>query len=121
MASGTSSTGPQNNRDSAGLGRPPSLPSGKSSTSPPKVAQHEATVELQSMKTERSNIKGAIRLGEDIMQIARIGEISVMQKLFDEKKFTADYKDEEGITPLHVCSILLKNAAQIPCRAVPTA
>ncbi|RAH73614.1 uncharacterized protein BO66DRAFT_388712 [Aspergillus aculeatinus CBS 121060] len=55
------------------------------------------------------------------MQIARIGEISVMQKLFDEEKFRADYKDEEGITPLHVCSILLKNAAQIPRRAVPTA
>lgn len=36
------------------------------------------------------------------MQIARIGEIGPMQRLFDEKKFTANYQDEEGITPLHV-------------------
>ena len=41
-------------------------------------------------------------LHEDIMQLARLGEIGPIQKLFDEGKFDATYKDDEGITPLHV-------------------
>ena len=86
---------------------PPSVPNGKGTTTPPKVTQQDASVELKSMKPEREGVKGAIPLGEDIMQIARIGEISAMQRIFEEKKLTANYKDEEGITPLHV-RILLK-------------
>ena len=39
---------------------------------------------------------------EDIMQLARLGEIGAIQKLFDGGKFDATYKDEQGITPLHV-------------------
>jgi hypothetical protein len=39
---------------------------------------------------------------EDIMQLARLGEIGAMQKLFDSGKFDATFKDEQGITPLHV-------------------
>lgn len=54
------------------------------------------------MKPERGGVKGSIPIGEDVMQIARIGEIAVMQKMFDEKKSHPNYKDEEGITPLHV-------------------
>lgn len=54
------------------------------------------------MKPERGVVKGSIPLGEDIMQIARIGEIPAMRRLFDEKKFTANHQDDEGITPLHV-------------------
>lgn len=79
----------------------PSSPNGKSTTTPPKVTQHDASVELKSMKPEREVPRGSIPLGEDIMQIARIGEVPAMQRLF-EKKLTANYKDEEGITPLHV-------------------
>lgn len=56
------------------------------------------------MSPESETVKGAIPLGEDIMQIARIGEVSVMQKLFDTKKFSANFKDDEEITPLHVCA-----------------
>ena len=41
-------------------------------------------------------------LHEDIMQLARLGEIGPIQKLFEEGKYTIDYRDEEGITPLHV-------------------
>ena len=37
------------------------------------------------------------------MQLARIGEIGAMQNLLATKKFTANHRDEEGITPLHVC------------------
>ena len=86
---------------------PPSVPNGKGTTTPPKVTRQDASVELKSMKPEREGVKGAIPLGEDIMQIARIGEIPAMQRIFEEKKLTANYKDEEGITPLHV-RILLK-------------
>ena len=39
---------------------------------------------------------------EDIMQLARLGEIAAIQKLFDGGKYDATYTDEEGITPLHV-------------------
>ena len=41
---------------------------------------------------------------EDIMQLARLGEVGAIQKLFENGKFDAKYKDEEGITPLHVGS-----------------
>lgn len=50
----------------------------------------------------RDGVKGSIPLGEDIMQLARMGEIGVLQNLFAAKKFTANHRDEEGITPLHV-------------------
>ena len=44
---------------------------------------------------------------EDIMQLARLGEIRAIQKLFDSGKYDATYRDEQGITPLHVCRSLL--------------
>lgn len=47
--------------------------------------------------------KRSIPLGEDIMQLARIGEIGAMQNLLATKKLTANHRDDEGITPLHVC------------------
>jgi palmitoyltransferase ZDHHC13/17 len=43
---------------------------------------------------------------EDLMQLARMGEIGAIQRLFEKGKFSATYKDEEGITPLHVCERL---------------
>lgn len=73
--------------------------------SPLKATQQDASVELKNMSPESETVKGAIPLGEDIMQIARIGEVSVMQKLFDTKKFSANFKDDEDITPLHVCAL----------------
>jgi palmitoyltransferase ZDHHC13/17 len=55
-------------------------------------------VELQEM------ISGKPRLPieEDIMQLARLGEIKAIDKLFKSGKFEVQYKDEQGITPLHV-------------------
>ncbi|GAQ47220.1 palmitoyltransferase akr1 [Aspergillus tubingensis] len=118
MSSGTPSSS-----STAGLGQSPhSLPSGKGTTTPPKVTQHDATVELKDMKPERAGVKGSIPIGEDVMQIARIGEIAVMQKMFDEKKSHPNYKDEEGITPLHwaainnqyaMCKFLLDSGADV--------
>jgi hypothetical protein len=40
---------------------------------------------------------------DDIMQLARIGDIQAMEKLFAGGKYDATYCDAEGITPLHVC------------------
>ena len=40
---------------------------------------------------------------EDIMQLARVGNIQGMEKLFEKGDFDATYADDEGITPLHVC------------------
>jgi len=56
-------------------------------------------VELKEM----TPVKPSIPVEEDIMQLARLGEIGAIQKLFDSGKFDANYKDEQGITPLHVC------------------
>lgn len=46
--------------------------------------------------------KPSLPVEEDIMQLARLGEIGAIQKLFDGGKFDATYTDEQGITPLHV-------------------
>ncbi|RHZ58457.1 palmitoyltransferase akr1 [Aspergillus thermomutatus] len=123
MSSGTSSTEPQSSSSSAGMSTSPtSIPNSKGATTPPKVTQHDVSVELKNMRPDRSPPKGSIPLGEDIMQIARIGEIGPMQRLFDEKKFTANYQDDEGITPLHwaainnqyaMCKFLLDNGANV--------
>lgn len=72
-----------------------SAPNGNGTPTPPN------DVEMKSLRPDPP--KGSIPLGEDIMQLARMGEIGTMQKLFTAKKFTANHRDEEGITPLHVC------------------
>jgi hypothetical protein len=46
--------------------------------------------------------KPSLPVEEDIMQLARLGEIAAIQKLFDSGKADATFKDEQGITPLHV-------------------
>jgi len=39
---------------------------------------------------------------EDLMQLARLGEIRAIQKLFDTGNYDTTYSDEQGITALHV-------------------
>lgn len=51
-----------------------------------------------------SNNEEKLPLHEDVMQLARLGEIGPIQKLFEEAKCDANFKDSEGITPLHVRS-----------------
>ncbi|KOS22207.1 Palmitoyltransferase AKR1 [Escovopsis weberi] len=41
----------------------------------------------------------------DIMQLARIGDIAAMEKLFETGEYDATYSDDEGITPLHWAAI----------------
>lgn len=43
---------------------------------------------------------------EDIMQMARLGDIPAMEKLFESQGYDPTYTDEEGITPLHVRLLL---------------
>ena len=69
----------------------------KASAAPPKVTG-ENTGDLDKMAPPEDKLP----LHEDIMQLARLGEIGPIQTLFETGKFSAKYKDQEGITPLHV-------------------
>ncbi|KAI9719329.1 MAG: palmitoyltransferase akr1 [Chrysothrix sp. TS-e1954] len=42
---------------------------------------------------------------EDVLKLARFGEIGLIQKLFDAGKADASHRDETGITPLHWAAI----------------
>lgn len=74
------------------------LTNGKAGAAPPKVTG-DGQVEMADMDG-RAETK--LPLHEDIMQLARLGEVGPVQKLFEEGKYDAKYKDGEGITPLHV-------------------
>ena len=65
--------------------------------------------------------KPSLPVEEDIMQLARLGEIGAIQKLFDTGKFDATYTDEQGITPLHVRtrSSPLPEGTQLTLRSGP--
>jgi hypothetical protein len=67
-------------------------------TPPEQTAHATGEHELDDMADK----KPSLPVEEDIMQLARLGEIGAIQKLFDSGKFDATYKDEQGITPLHV-------------------
>lgn len=49
-----------------------------------------------------TTLEPALPVAEDIMQLARLGEIGAIQKLFDSGKCDARYQDAQGVTPLHV-------------------
>lgn len=75
-------------------------------------------VELNEMPPS----KPSLPVEEDMMQLARLGEIGAIQKLFDSGKFDANYADEQGITPLHwaainnhyaLCHFLIQKGANI--------
>ncbi|KAL9603934.1 MAG: hypothetical protein Q9219_000872 [cf. Caloplaca sp. 3 TL-2023] len=61
-------------------------------------------------------------LHEDIMQLARLGEIGPIQKLFEEGKCKPNHTDAENITPLHwaainnhyaLCQFLIEQGADV--------
>jgi len=66
--------------------------------SPRTAPEH---VELSSVPNGSAD-PPALSLEGDIMQCARLGETGLIQKMFDSGKFNPQYKDAEGITPLHV-------------------
>ena len=58
----------------------------------------------------------------NIMQLARLGDIVAMEKMFESGDYDATYKDDEGITPLHwaainnqfaMCKFLIEHGAEI--------
>jgi hypothetical protein len=78
-----------------------------SAATPPELAARATGEhELEDMAGKRPSLP----VEEDIMQLARLGEIGAIQKLFDSGKFDATYKDEQGITPLHVGTCLTLRA-----------
>ncbi|KAJ5888794.1 hypothetical protein N7495_008835 [Penicillium taxi] len=108
----------------------PQSQGGNPSQTPGSISTNDnntnADVELKSIQSEKvkpkSKPKGSIPLGEDIMQLARIGEIGAMKNLLATKNLSANHQDEEGITPLHwaainnqyaMCKFLLDNGADV--------
>lgn len=79
------------------------MPNGKASAAAPKLSD-DGHVELSDMLPTGSEISP----DEDIMQLARLGDIQGIEKLLNSGKYGPLYCDEEGITPLHV--ILYANA-----------
>lgn len=73
----------------------PPRANGKAAPAPP-ILSGDGNIELQDVPIK-------LPIEEDIMQLARLGEVGAIQTLFDSGRFNAKYKDEEGITPLHVC------------------
>jgi len=79
----------------------PIMLNGKASAAAPKLSDNNDNVEMKNMLSSGLDAQ----LDEDIMQLARLGNIPAIQKLFDAKKFHPTYCDAEGITPLHVCPL----------------
>jgi hypothetical protein len=70
---------------------------GKASALAPKLSD-DNDVELENMLP----VGPVVPADQDIMQLARLGDIAGIQKLYDSGAFTSSYCDGEGITPLHV-------------------
>jgi len=77
----------------------PNGPNGKASAVAPKLSDDDH-VELEDMLPTGPEVSPE----EDIMQLARLGDVQGIEKLYDSGKYEPDYCDAEGITPLHVCN-----------------
>lgn len=71
---------------------------GKAPALAPQVSADDGNVELRSM----APAEPVLAADRDIMQLARLGDIAAIQRLYDAGTFTPSHCDEEGITPLHV-------------------
>jgi hypothetical protein len=71
------------------------IPNGKTTAAAPKLSDDDH-VELAEIPPSGPPPE------EDIMQLARVGDIAGIERLYALGKFDAQYCDEEGITPLHV-------------------
>ncbi|KAI1854758.1 hypothetical protein JX266_000876 [Neoarthrinium moseri] len=87
------STDTQNN----GTTGAPIQPSSKATAAAPKL--NSADMEMGSMPGADTPAE------EDIMQLARVGNVPSMEKLFEKGEYDATYTDDEGITPLHWAAI----------------
>jgi len=75
----------------------PIMPNGKATAVAPKLSD-DNHVELSEILPSGP----AVSPDEDIMQLARLGDIPAIEKLYESGRFDASYCDAEGITPLHV-------------------
>ena len=92
MSSGTASHDANRPRGS------PALPNGKASAAPPKL-----TEDGMEMEDRSHDQRPPLPIEEDLMQLARLGEVAAIQNLFDSGKYDARSTDQDGITALHVC------------------
>lgn len=84
----------QHHHDASGLppaNGAPTQPPSKADTATPKLTNE---VELGHLPGDPPP--------NDIMQMARVGDLAGMEKLFATGDYDATYTDDEGITPLHV-------------------
>lgn len=95
----------------------PALANRKASAAPPKVTSENSSATDQMAPSQEKP-----PLHDDIMQLARLGEIGPIQTLFETGKFTARYTDQENITPLHwaainnhyaLCKFLVESGADV--------
>jgi hypothetical protein len=77
----------------------PIMLNNKASAAAPKLTEDDDNVEMKDMLPGKPVGQADV----DIMQLARLGDIPAIQRLYDEGKFEPTYCDVEGITPLHVC------------------
>jgi palmitoyltransferase len=80
----------------------PTAALGKATVAPAQLTNDG--VEMKNIASGSEELRPPLPLEQDIMQLARLGEVGAMQKLFEMKTYNAKYKDAEGITPLHVRS-----------------
>ncbi|TKA58604.1 hypothetical protein B0A49_10989, partial [Cryomyces minteri] len=94
--------------------RPPTAPNGVSSS-----GQHHGQLDHVPLGRDPLPVE------KDMMQLARLGEIGAIQKLFDSREFDANYSDEQGIAPLHwaainnhyaLCHFLIQSGANVNAR-----
>lgn len=71
------------------------MPTGKATAAAPKLSD-DGHVELGDMLPASPDPQ------QDIMQMARVGDIQGIEGLYASGRFDKSYRDEEGITPLHV-------------------
>lgn len=74
------------------------MSNGKASAVPPPPVGGDEDFELADIHGDETKLP----LLEDVMQLARLGEVGRIQQLFEQGKIGADFNDKEGITPLHV-------------------
>jgi palmitoyltransferase ZDHHC13/17 len=77
----------------------PTQPGSKADASAPQLSTD--SVEMGSLSA-----KDAPPPENDVMQMARVGNIAAMEKLFEAGDVDATYTDDEGITPLHVSACI---------------
>ncbi|KAI9695496.1 MAG: palmitoyltransferase akr1 [Bogoriella megaspora] len=100
--------------------RAPSVPAGE--RRPEEGLNGSAAAGQQMEMEDVAKDKPTLPVEKDIMQLARLGEIAAIQKLFNSGEFDATYRDDEGITPLHwaainghfaLCHFLIQSGAPI--------